>query len=360
MKANMYARLAICIAIGSLLLHLLPTANGAQKKKSKKEEPEITQVLELPKDPPQAVVAQTERLVFHVSPLSAKGLLSQQTRDAVKALWKVTKGSQIVKLRALVAGSGDMRRVPAVVSEMFTEKRQALPAVTVVQVGALPLDGAQVVLESVSVNKKVVNPNGIAFVSGQAATVSDPVGPLQTAMAGLEPRAITCFLNTLDKVGDVRTKVATAYPKTAMNFAQIRRDTLGDFVECEAVAARQSASAQAVERRNIKENRYSDVVLVGPGRILISGTQLAFGSGVEDIRLAFGRLEKAIAPAGGRLADVVRARLYPLTSAAAETAGKVRWEFSDAKQPPATTMLVFEGLPSLDAAFGLEVVARLP
>lgn len=357
----MYARLAICIAIGSLLLLLPASADGAQKKKKpKKEPPEITQVLELPEDPPQTVIAQAERLVFHVSPLSAKGLLSQQTRDAVKALWKVTKGAQIVKLRALVAGSGDMRRVPAVVSEEFTEKRLPLPAVTVVQVGSLPLDGAQVVLEAMSVDKKVVNPNGIAFVSGQASTVDDPVGPLQSAMVGLEPKAITCFMNTLDKVGDVRTKVAAAYPTAVMNFAQLRRDTLGDFVECEAVAAMQSASSQAVERRSVKENRSSDVVTVKPGRILISGTQLAFGSRAEDIRLAFGRLEKAIAPAGGKLADVVVARLYPLTSAAAETVRKVRWEFSDGKQPPATTMLVFEGLPSLDAAFGLEVITLLP
>jgi enamine deaminase RidA (YjgF/YER057c/UK114 family) len=98
-------------------------------------------------------------------------------------------------------------------------------------------------------------------------------------------------------------------------------------------------------------------VLVGPGKIVISGTQLAFGSGEEDVRLAFGRLEKAITPAGGKLADVVLARLYPLTSAAAESTRKVRFEFSDAKQPPATTMLVFEGLPSLDAAFGIEVIA---
>ena len=80
----MYARLALCIAIGSLLLP--SAALAAKKKKPKKEPPEFTQVLELPKDPPQTVVVPTERLVFHVSPLSAKGLLSQQIRDAVKAL----------------------------------------------------------------------------------------------------------------------------------------------------------------------------------------------------------------------------------------------------------------------------------
>src|SRR5688572_3881101 len=151
----MYARLAICIAIGLLLLPSV-ALSAAKKKKPKKEPPEITQVLELPKDPPQTVVAPTERLSFHVSPLSAKGLLSQQIRDALKALWSSARGAQIVKIRAFVAGSGDMRRVPAIVSEMFTDKRQPLPAVSVVQVGGLPLDGAQVVLESISVEKKPV------------------------------------------------------------------------------------------------------------------------------------------------------------------------------------------------------------
>src|SRR4051794_29140348 len=142
----MLFRLAACIAMGCILI-IGPALAAKKKKKEKKEPPEITQVLELPKDPPQAVIAEADRLVFHVSPLSAKGLLSQQIRDAMKALWNSAKGAKIVKIRAFVAGSGDMRRVPAVVSEMFTEKKQALPAVSVIQVGGLPLDGAQVVME---------------------------------------------------------------------------------------------------------------------------------------------------------------------------------------------------------------------
>jgi len=78
----------------------------------KKKPEEITQTLALPQDPPATVTAETSRLVFHVSPLSAKGLLSQQLRDALKALLKSSGGASIVKLRALVAGSGDLRRVP--------------------------------------------------------------------------------------------------------------------------------------------------------------------------------------------------------------------------------------------------------
>ena len=118
---------------------------GAKKKKKKGEEAEITQTLVIPKDPPAAVSAETSRLQFHITPLSAKGLLSQQVRDALKALGRTTGGNAIVHLRAFVAGSGDLRRVQAIVSETFTEKHLNLPALTVVQAGGLPLEGAQVV-----------------------------------------------------------------------------------------------------------------------------------------------------------------------------------------------------------------------
>ena len=74
-----------------------------------------------------------------------------------------------MKLRAFVAGSGDMRRVQAIVSETFTERRLSLPALSVVQVGGLPLEGAQVVIEATSVGKKDVNPNGLVFIAGQQA-----------------------------------------------------------------------------------------------------------------------------------------------------------------------------------------------
>ena len=86
---------------------LILTAGSAAQKKKK----EITQTLQLPKDLPPTVIGETRRLTFHVTPLSARGLLSQQIRDALKALEKSTGNATMVKLRAFVAGTGDMRRV---------------------------------------------------------------------------------------------------------------------------------------------------------------------------------------------------------------------------------------------------------
>ena len=116
------------------LIHALVSLPSFAMAKKKKEE--ITQTLEAPKDPPLAVVADTQRLGFLVSPLSAKGLLSAQLRDAIRGLIKTANGAQIVKLRAFTAGTGDMRRVYAIVSDIFTEKKLPLPAVSIVQVGA--------------------------------------------------------------------------------------------------------------------------------------------------------------------------------------------------------------------------------
>ncbi|HVV43991.1 MAG TPA: hypothetical protein VHC72_02270, partial [Bryobacteraceae bacterium] len=68
--------------------------------------------MKLPEDPPLVAVGETSHLTFQVSPLSGKGLLSEQTRDALKALLKLNNKSPIVHLRAFSAGNGDLRRIP--------------------------------------------------------------------------------------------------------------------------------------------------------------------------------------------------------------------------------------------------------
>ena len=45
-------------------------------------------------------------------------------------------------------------------------------------------------------------------------------------------------------------------------------------------------------------------------------------------------------------------RIFPLDKIRA-----IRFEFLDKTKPPASTMLLFEGLPAMDASFALEVIA---
>ena len=160
------------------LLVLVCALAAAVLSWGKKEKEEETQTLQIPKDPPAALSAETRRLNFHVTPLSAKGLLSQQTRDALKWLLHSTNGATVVKLRAFVAGTGDLRRVRELVSEIFTERKLALPVVSVVQVGVLPLEGAQVVMESTATAKKDVNDYGLVYISAQGASAKSPLDPV--------------------------------------------------------------------------------------------------------------------------------------------------------------------------------------
>src|SRR5580704_5918706 len=98
-----------------------PEPKMRKKRKNEDKEP-VTQSLPLLAEPPMALSAETGRLTFQVSPLSNKGLLSQQSRDALKSLMQANHGGTIVRLRAFVAGTGDMRRVQQIVSEAFAEK----------------------------------------------------------------------------------------------------------------------------------------------------------------------------------------------------------------------------------------------
>ena len=75
----------------------------------------------------------------------------------------------ILKIRAFVAGPGDVRRVRDLVSEIFTESQKPLPLLSLIRCGGLPLEGAQVVLEAIASSSKRLNPDGLAFVSGQMA-----------------------------------------------------------------------------------------------------------------------------------------------------------------------------------------------
>src|ERR1019366_3966730 len=148
------ARAAAWAALAAAAIAAWP----AQEPGEKKDE---TQTLQLPKELPLVEAGETRRLTFHVGPLSAKGLLSQQVRDGLKALSQRTGRDTVLHIRESVPGTGDLRRVRDLVSETFTSRRQPLPALSLVRAGGLPLAGAQVVLEAVAAGNRGVNPNGL-------------------------------------------------------------------------------------------------------------------------------------------------------------------------------------------------------
>lgn len=336
------------------------------ENKQKKNKDENTQTLPPPKELPSAVFAETDRLSFEVSTLSSKGLLSAQTREALRALLRNSRGT-IVKLRAFVAGSGDLRRVGELVGETFTERHVPLPALSVAQVGALPLEGAQVVIETTEVEKKVVNPNGLAFLSGQsAARVAQSLEKLNSALhaGGMEPAdvlRVTCFVSSLDEQRDTHQLMAASFPSAALNYVQMQREPVTPASECEAVARLRAPAHEPVRFLNPpnldSSPNYSQVALVTSPKLVITGTQLAFGTQESDLKLAFERLRRALSSSSARFDRVVMSHVYVTSSAITPRVRTVRATYYNAANPPASTLLPFEGLPSVDASFGVDVVA---
>jgi enamine deaminase RidA (YjgF/YER057c/UK114 family) len=344
---------------------------------AKKKKEVETQTLQLPKELPAAVVAGTRRLAFYVTPLSAKGLLSQQVRDALKSLQHLAGGAPPVKLRAFVAGTGDLRRVRDIVSETYTVHKQALPALSLVQTGGLPLAGAPVVLEATVTARKEVNPGGLAFFSPQAATSPNPLDPvppltakalaalrIAVAAARAEPAdvlRVTCFFSSLENLAASRQLVAAEYGSAALNFVQPQRAPNHAMAACEAVARLRRPPARPLELLNPAglpvEAGQSQVALVGAPRLVLTGTQVSFGFQEADARLALDRLRKAVEQSGGSLRRAAFAAYYPLSASIAGQVRRARAGFFDEAAPPAASMLSFESLPSMDAGFAVEVVA---
>ena len=364
------ALLALAGALGVL-------TSAAPKKKKKEDQ---TQVLQLPRDLPNSVVGETQRLAFCVTPLSSRGLLSQQVRDALKALSRETGGDAVLHVRAFVAGTGDLRRVRDLISEIYTDRRQALPALSLVQAGGFGKEGTQVVLEAVTEGKKKVNPYGVAFFSAPMATTAnplDPVLPLATkSLAGLgkalqaadltaaDVLRVTCYFTALEDLMAARQLVEADYPRAAVAYVQTQRIPTQAAAGCEAVARLRSdpgVEFRALDSASLThEPGLSAAVLVGASRLVFTGTQVSFGYREEDGRLAFDRLRKELAQAGASPQDVAVAHFYPLSRGIANQVRKLEAGFFDAARPPAGSLLLFEGLPSMDAGFAVDAVAAKP
>jgi enamine deaminase RidA (YjgF/YER057c/UK114 family) len=350
----------------------LLSAPAQRKKKS-----DVTQILELPKELPSAVSGDTRRLIFRITPLSAKGLLSQQIRDALKAITREGGEERVLQMRAFVAGSGDVRRVRDLVSEVFTDRKQPLPALSLVQSGGLPLEGAQVVFEYTGEVRREVDPYGLAFLSAQSASAADPQSPmaplvaqslaalgraLKTADASpADVLRVTCFLSSLDNLAASRQALAAAYPAAVADFIQTERAPSSALAACEAVARLTHDAGAGLRLLNADaqpaDAGQSQIALIGSPHVVLTGTQASFGYEEKDARLAFERLQHILEQSGSSLRNAAFLHYYPLSPGIAAQVRKIRTEFFTAPNPPAGSMLQFESLPSMDAGFAMDAIA---
>ena len=299
-------RMCVVLSVGLVAMLL-----RAQRPLTTQQD-KINQTLVAPKDPPLVALGETSRLVFHVSPLSAQGPLSQQTRDALKAILKLNGGAPIVHIRALSAGNGDLRRIPQIVSDVLGDKHGPLPSVSVLQVGALTLNDAQVVLETVSVGKKEINKTGLAFHSAETVVAAEPAMPLKpllqrsidqlaSKMNG-NPLSVTCFVSSLDAAPEFLVMLRARFPGAAIDLVQPRRLAWQTGASCEGVSRGGGVTAS---------------------RIAFSGTQVAFGVESNDAAVAIQHLDRGLIEAGApRAADATLVRFYLLSPATAAVALK--------------------------------------
>jgi enamine deaminase RidA (YjgF/YER057c/UK114 family) len=295
----------------------------------KKNPDDVTQTLELPKDPPMVASGESSRLIFQVAPLSSKGLLSQQTRDGLKAILKANGGAQVIHVRAFVAGSGDLRRIPQIVSEVFTDKKMQLPSVSVVQAGGLPLENAQVVLEAVSVGKRDLNPEGLMFVEAiTASSLDKSLDQLAARLAGATALRVSCFVSVI--AGSV--SIATRFPTAAVDLVQTQRAPVRNEASCEAVARGGNKKV---------------------AQLAFSGTQVAFGADEKAAGLAFQRLDRELNEAGVQSSNIINTNIYALSGRMGELARKSR------STPGTMTVASFEGVTSVDGSFAVDAVGAI-
>jgi enamine deaminase RidA (YjgF/YER057c/UK114 family) len=340
---------------------------GAQKKPKPKKE-ELTQTLQLPRELPGAVTGETRKLTFYVTPLSARGLLSAQVRDALKALIHDSGGAPVLHIRAFAAGSGDLRRIRDLVSEVFTVRALPLPALSLIQAGGLPLEGAQVVLEAIATGKKEVSPRGLVFVSASAATSESPLDPVAPLAAQSLDRLkgtlktvgseasdvvrVTCFLSSFEDLAGTRRLVEAQYPRAAVNYVQTQRSPSRAVAACEGVARLRRDAG----KRDLLQPREGEplAALIGAQHVVLTGTQVSYGYLEANSRLAFERLQKVLDGAGVSGREVAFAHYYPLADRLAFQVSKLRPEFFGAS---AGSTVLMEGLPGMDAGFAMDVVA---
>jgi enamine deaminase RidA (YjgF/YER057c/UK114 family) len=296
------------------------------KKNKKAELP--NQALEPLPQFPLALPADGTRLSFLSAPLSNNGLLSQQTRDQLKWMIAQAHGAQFIRIRAFVAGSGDLRRIAQLVSEAFADKHFSLPVVVTLQVGALPLEGAQVQLEATLQQARPVNPGGVGFAAFEAASSEAALSKLKQAGELLQT---TCYV----------ASVEGRAPAEGIVWIQPQRLSAQATTWCEGAVrlAPPAVPAQA---------------------LVFTGAQLAFSYSEDDARLAYERLERTLKSANSTLKNAVFLSFYPLSSQLADLARRTGAPYlAPGREPAGVRKIVFEGLPSMDGAFAIEAVATV-
>jgi enamine deaminase RidA (YjgF/YER057c/UK114 family) len=184
------------------------------------------------------------------------------------------------------------------------------------------------------------------------------------AAVGLEGKDVlraTCFVSSLEDYAEARRTVSTEFPRAVGNFVQPLRAPLHGLAQCEIVARIRSTVREAPRvaqgSAEAPAGGFSRTAMVRARRVVLSGSQIAFGFREEDARLAYQRLGKVLEENGSSLRQAAWLSIYALSAPMGEQARRIGSESLNREKPPAGAMLVCEDLPALDASFAVDVVA---
>ncbi len=198
------------------------------------------------------------------------------------------------------------------------------------------MDGAQVVIESISADKKTLNPNGVAFFPAQH------ISELAASAKAQETELIeaTCFVPDISQVASARAELTAVFPGVTANFVQLTRLPVDPQTSCEGVGRLQKPGKS-------------------PAKLVFTAIQMSFGDQEKDLRLAYGRLGRVLETTKAGYAGSQMMRIYSLNRSAADKAAALGPEYMGRSARPASVQVV-EGLPSLDATVALELIAAGP
>ena len=119
---------------------------------------------------------------------------------------------------------------------------------------------------------------------------------------------VTCFVGDIHQVDSARAAVASAFPGAAANFVQLTRLAVEPGTSCEGVGRLQKPGNS-------------------PPKLVFTAAQMAFGDQEQALRLAYGRLGRALQTMKASYADAQVMSVYSLSRPAADKAAALAPEF---------------------------------
>lgn len=308
---------------------------------------------------PQAVV-QTSDVRFVVANPKPKGTLMEQVEFA---RWTVERPKvRVARYRAFVRSDADAGQISSILRA---------PVLSIIKVAALPNPAQKISVEAVINGGN--NPQGLVFISGQGATAEKlmpQVLPLATTaldnidkalkavqLEGDDVLTVTCFLSSVQDAEAIRELAAKRYTEAAINNVQIPLGYGRAVAECEAIARAKQPVGFLYPEGLTKSPNFTQVTGISSKKMIWSGLHVSNGCADTGIRQMFQKLEATLAKNGASVKNVAFSYLYPNSVDGTDLTRKIRFEFYNQAQAPASTLMPFSGFYDKNACTGVEVAA---